>query len=91
MRALRYFFRRHFLSQSRADWAEGSNEPVRFIVAGDKIVVFVHVRARLKNSIEWNETRLAGVFTFRNGKVIRMHVFADRQQALAWAGVQVPQ
>lgn len=76
-----------YLSQSRADWAEGSSEPERFIVAGDKIIVFVHVRARLKNSAEWNEMRLADVFTFRNGKAIQMRAFADRQQALEWAGV----
>src|SRR6266705_2371602 len=37
-----------YLSQSRARWAEGRSEPERFIVAGDKIIVFVHVRARLK-------------------------------------------
>jgi uncharacterized protein len=77
-----------YLSQSRADWAEGTSEPERFIVAGDKIVVFVHARARLKGSTEWNEVRLADVFTFRNGKAIQMRAFADRQQALAWAGVK---
>ena len=78
-----------YLSQSRAGWAEGSSEPERFIVAGDKIVVFVHVRVRLKNSAQWNELRLADVFTFRNGKAIQMRAFADRREALKWAGVHV--
>jgi len=77
-----------YLSQSRADWAEGSSEPERFIVAGDKIVVFVHVRARTKGSTEWQEVRLADVFTFRNGKATQMRAFADRRQALEWAGVK---
>jgi ketosteroid isomerase-like protein len=77
-----------YLSQSRADWAEGSSEPERFIVAGDKIVVFVHARARFKDSTEWRDTRLADVFTFRNGKAIQMRAFADRQQALEWSGVK---
>jgi ketosteroid isomerase-like protein len=76
-----------YLSQSRAPWAEGSSEPERFIVAGDKIIVFVHVRVRLKDSEEWHEMRLADVFTFRKGKAIRMRAFADRRQALEWAGV----
>src|SRR5205814_5556861 len=53
-----------YLSQSRAGWAEGRSEPERFIVAGDKIIVFVHVRTRPKDSSEWQETRLADVFTF---------------------------
>lgn len=46
-----------YLSQSRAVWAEGSSEPERFIVAGDKIIVFVHARARLKDSTEWHDSR----------------------------------
>ena len=76
-----------YLSQSRADWAEGSSEPERFIPAGDKIVVFVYARARLNGSSEWHETRLADVFTFRGSKAVSMRAFADRQQALKWAGV----
>ena len=76
------------LSQSRAKWAEGSCEPDRFIVAGDKIIVFVHVRVRLKHDMEWHEGRLADVYTFRNGKAIQMRAFADRRQALEWAGVK---
>jgi len=77
-----------YLSQSRAAWSEGSSEPERFIVAGDKIIVFVHVRVRLRDSGEWHERRLADVFTFRNGKAIQMRAFADRRQALEWAGVK---
>ena len=77
-----------YLSQSRTGWAEGRSEPERFIVAGDKIIVFVHVRTRPKDSSEWQETRLADVFTFRKGKAIQMRAFADRQQALEWAGVK---
>lgn len=77
-----------YLSQSRANWTEGSSEPERFIVAGDKIIVFVHVRVRLKDSGEWHERRLADVYTFRNGKAIRMRAFADRHEALEWAGAK---
>ncbi len=76
------------LSQSRGDWAEGSCEPERFIVAGDRIIVFVHVRVRLKHNTEWHEARLADVYTFRNGKAIQMRAFADRRQALQWTGVK---
>jgi hypothetical protein len=77
-----------YLSQSRADWAEGRSEPERFIVAGDKIIVFVHARVRLRDSSVWHDTRLADVFTFRNGKATEMRAFADRRQALEWAGVK---
>jgi uncharacterized protein len=77
-----------YSTQSRADWAEGRSEPERFMVAGDKIILFVHARVRLKDSTEWHDTRLAEVFTFRNGKATQMHAFADRRQALEWVGVQ---
>ena len=77
-----------YLSQSRTAWAEVNSEPERFIVAGDKIVVFVHARVRPKDSKDWQETRLADVFTFRNGKAIQMRAFADRRQALEWAGIK---
>jgi uncharacterized protein len=76
------------LSRARATWAEGSCEPERFIVAGDKVIVFLYVRVRLKHETEWREGALADVFTFRNGKVIQFRTFADRQQALEWAGVK---
>jgi ketosteroid isomerase-like protein len=57
-----------YLTQSRAAWAEVISEPERFIPAGDRIVVFVHARVRPKNSNEWQDVRLADVYTFRNGK-----------------------
>ena len=76
----------HF-SRARDTWAEGSCEPERFIVAGDKIIVFVHVRVRLKTEMEWREGDIADVYTFRNGKAIQMRHFPDRLQALEWAGV----
>jgi len=76
------------LSQARSKWAEGSCEPERFIVAGDKIIVFAYVRVRLEHEMEWREGGIADVYTFRNGKAIQMRHFPDRQQALEWAGAK---
>jgi ketosteroid isomerase-like protein len=39
---------KQYLTQSRAAWAEVNSEPERFIIAGDRIVVFVHARVRPK-------------------------------------------
>lgn len=74
------------LTKARATWAEGSCEPVQFIPAGDKIVVFVDVRVRVKDRSNWIEARLADVYTFRDGKAIQMRHFPDRREALEWAG-----
>jgi uncharacterized protein len=77
---------KHYLTQSRAAWAEANSEPERFIVSGNRIVVFVHARVRPRGSNEWQEIRLADVYTMRNGKAIQMRAFADRQETLRWAG-----
>jgi uncharacterized protein len=79
------------LSKARATWAEGSCEPQRFIVParGDRVIVIVHVRVRLKHETDWREGRVVDVFTFRNGKVIEFRTFFDERQGLEWAGVEV--
>ena len=74
--------------QARSTWAEGSCEPERFLVDGDKVIVFVHVRVRLKDHTEWIDGLIADVFVWRNGKVIQFRTFADAQQALEWAGIE---
>ena len=78
---------KRYLTQSRAAWAEVASEPERFITAGDRIVVFVHARVRPQGSNQWQDVSLADVYTVRGGKVIEMRAFADRQEALRWAGV----
>jgi ketosteroid isomerase-like protein len=77
-----------YLAQSRAGLAEGTSEPEQFIVAGDKIVVFVHAHVRPKSTGAWVDIRLADVYTVHSGRAIAMHVFADRHEALRWAGVK---
>lgn len=74
------------ISRGRNTWAEGSCELERLIVAGDKIVVFVHAHVRLKGETTWIDGRFADVYTFRNGKAIQMRSFGERQEALEWAG-----
>jgi uncharacterized protein len=78
-----------YLRQSRASWADGSSEPERFIIAANRIVVLVYARFRQKGSNEWQEVRLADVYTVRDGKIVQMNAFADRQEALKWAGATV--
>lgn len=75
------------VSQARATWAEGSCEPERFVAGKDKVVALVKVHVRVKDETEWRDGELADVFTFRNGKITEMRTFADRKQALEWAGI----
>lgn len=57
--------------RGRGNWAEGACEPSEFIVAGDRIVVLVNVRVRLKSESHWRVGRVGDVFTFRDNKVIQ--------------------
>jgi uncharacterized protein len=80
---------KQYLTQSRAAWAEVNSEPERFIIADNRVVVFVHARVRSKGGNNWQDVSLADVYTVRNGRVVEMKAFADRQEALRWVGVDV--
>jgi uncharacterized protein len=81
---------KRYLKQSRDAWAEVDSQPVQFLPAGNKIVVFVHARVRAKESTDWNEVELADVYTIKNGKAIQMRAFAERHEALRWSGAKLP-
>ena len=82
---------KQYLTNSRASVAEVISEPEQFILAGDRIVVFVYARVRPKDATTWQEVRLADVYLFRDLTPIQMRAFADRQQALEWAKSQASQ
>ena len=53
--------------KGRATWAEGTCQPEKFLVNGDKVVVYLHAWVRLKDATEWVGGRFADGFVFRNG------------------------
>ena len=73
--------------QARSTWVEGSCEPERFLIDGDKVIVYVHVLVRLKDKSDWIDGHIVDVFTWRNGKAIQFRTFAEEKEALEWAGV----
>jgi len=77
---------KHYLAQSRAGASELISDPEEFIPAGRRIVVFVKARVLPKGSSTWREIRLADVYTFQNGRATKMRAFANREDALRWAG-----
>jgi uncharacterized protein len=78
------------VTRARDTWADGSCEPQQFIAAGDKVVVVAHVHVRLKTETDFRDGQIGDVFTFRDGKAIQWRTFADKQQALDWAGIAAP-
>lgn len=74
------------LRKSRETWAEGTCEPQRYVVAGDRILLYAHVHVRLKSESEFRDGDIVDVFAFRNGKVIEIRTFGDAEAALKYAG-----
>ena len=76
------------VAKGRGTWAEGTCEPEDSLTHGDKVVVYLHVRVRLKNSTDWVDGRFADSFAFRAGKIIQYLSFGERRDALKWAGIE---
>jgi ketosteroid isomerase-like protein len=79
---------REHVMKGRGTWAEGTCEPERFLVNGDKVVVYLHARVRLKGATDWIDGRFADGFVFRDGKIVEYLSFGARADALAWAGIE---
>jgi len=76
------------VTKGRGTWAEGACEPEKFVTKGDKVVVYLHVRVRLKDSPDWLDGRFADGFVFRDGKITQYLSFGERLDALKWAGIE---
>ena len=76
------------VAKGRGTWAEGTCEPEKFLTHGDKVVVYLHVRVRLKDSLDWIDGRFADGFVFRAGKIIHYRTFGEQREALQWAGIE---
>ena len=76
------------VKKGRGTWAEGTCEPEKFLVNGDKIVVYLHARVRKKDSKDWGGGRFADGFVFGDGKITQYFSFWERADALRWAGIE---
>jgi ketosteroid isomerase-like protein len=76
------------VTKGRGTWAEGACEPEKFLTHVDKVVVYLHVRVRLKDSTDWVSGRFADGFVFRDGKITQYLSFGERLDALKWAGIE---
>jgi ketosteroid isomerase-like protein len=74
--------------KGRGTWAEGSCAPEKYLQNGEKVVVYLHARVRLKDSNEWVGGRFADGFEFRDGKIVRYLSFGARADALKWAAIE---
>ena len=62
-------------------------EPHDFVQIGNRVVVTVRVVGRGRGSGIEVRPEVPALFTIRDGKISRTHLFSDREQALDAAGV----
>ena len=79
---------REHVKRGRGTWAEGTCQPEGFFANGDKVVVYLHARVRLKDSTDWVGGRFADGFVLRGGKITQYLSFGERGDALRWAGIE---
>jgi ketosteroid isomerase-like protein len=76
-------------------WDEYHPEPEEFIEAGDRVAVYIQLRAWLRTPSLWLrgkdsrweiEERVADVFTLRDGKITQLRFYVERDKALDAVG-----
>jgi len=77
--------------QFNAEWADAWDdwelEPEDFIEAGERVVVIVNQRGRSKATGIPVDMRFAQVWTLRDGRAIRMQMYASVEEALDAVGL----
>jgi ketosteroid isomerase-like protein len=77
---------RELWSDVRHIFTDYRNDPEQMFEVGDKVVSFICIRGRGARSGVEVEARIAHLFTFRDGKILRVESFEDRDEALRAAG-----
>ena len=69
-------------------WEDWRCEAEGFVAEGDRVVVMTRYRGQGRASRASVDTTGAHVWTFRDGKVVRLEVFSSREKALEAAGLR---
>jgi uncharacterized protein len=70
------------LEEVSADWEDLRYETEELIDLGDRYLVMLRMRARVRDSDAELDAQIAHVWEFRNGRAVRWGVYADRAEAL---------
>jgi ketosteroid isomerase-like protein len=63
-------------------------EPVEVFESGEHVAVFVKIRARPKGSSAEIDALIGHLFTLRDGLIVRLQTFPQREKALEAAGLR---
>jgi ketosteroid isomerase-like protein len=76
-----------FNAEWAAAWDDWELEPEDFIEAGERVVVIVNQRGRSQATGISVDMRFAQVWTLRDGRAIRMQMYASVEEALDAVGL----
>jgi ketosteroid isomerase-like protein len=77
---------RELVEEFLGDWEQARYEPEGVREAGDRVVMPFTTHFRGRDGIEVT-AQATWVWTFRDGKIARLELFQDRDEALAAAGL----
>jgi uncharacterized protein len=80
--AIRQFFEDLFEPFERVDV-----EPQKFFESDDRIAVILQARFRPRGSSALVENRIGHVWTFRDGRALRLEIYPEREKALEAIGM----
>jgi ketosteroid isomerase-like protein len=70
------------LDEIVADWDDLTFETEEVIDLGDRYLVYLHMRARVRDSSALLDAQVAHVWEFRDGLAVRWDVYGDRASAM---------
>jgi len=70
------------LGEIEAYWEDLTLEPEQFIDLGDRLLVLVRMRARVRDSHAELDAQIAHLWEFRDGRAVRWAVYGDHATAM---------
>ena len=78
---------RAFLEDQISPFESSTAEPVEVFEGGEQVAVYVKIRSRPKESGAEIEALVGHLFTLRDGLIVRLQTFPQREKALEAAGL----
>ncbi len=76
-----------FIEDQISAFESSTAEPVELFEGGEYVAVFVRIRARPRRSSAEIEALIGHLFTLRDGRIVRLQTFPQREKALEAAGL----
>jgi ketosteroid isomerase-like protein len=69
------------IEEIQTDWEDLSYEPLEVVELGDRVLVLLRMKARVRDSQAELDAQVAHVWEFRDGREVRWDVYGDYESA----------